>query len=463
MTKIRNSEIIDVKTWIKPRITYKCKGERGMKQIQYIYEDEDSFREKLLAVRAESIKLNASNTLIRILSTITDENVICNICSIIDRDFPEAIYAGCTTNANISKREHIIVNGKKHCTIVPVPEAAEYIVNLFKEYRDNNYTIQGMETAFKHQGRRTVNGNFFSSATLYKLLSMPYCAPATPEIWDYYSGKGCTMIDDRNTWDGTTGVMIYGRRSDKSDGFKVQPVQNWVVVKGIHEPFMDAKLWLDVQHQFKHNSFERKKKYDTPLLKGTLRCAKCGYMMQVARQKMAHGRISSSYFCLKRQRQGIEACDMKYVSCQALDEKVLEIFSEIEADPTSIRKYAQVSEATDNLALQIKKAEKKAASIRNRIKRLTESLAEGSAASKYIVAQIESEDLLLSSTERDIEMLKSRERQLALSERNSENRAESIARMMHTLSDLSAEEKNAIVKEVVQECTWDGSTLILRL
>ena len=361
------------------------------------------------------------------------------------------------------KREHIIVNGKKHCTIVPVPEAAEYIVNLFKEYRDNNYTIQGMETAFKHQGRRTVNGKFFSSATLYKLLSMPYCAPATPEIWDYYSEKGCTMIDDRNTWDGTTGVMIYGRRSEKSDGFKVQPVQNWIVVKGIHEPFMDAKLWLDVQHQFKHNSFERRKKYDTPLLKGTLRCAKCGYMMQVAHQKMAHGRISSSYFCLKRQRQGIEACDMKFVSCQALDEKVLEIFSEIEADPTSMRKYAQVSEATDNLELQIKKAEKKAASIRNRIKRLTESLAEGSAASKYIVAQIESEDLLLSSTERDIEMLKSRERQLALSERNSESRAESIARMMHTLSNLSAEEKNAIVKEVVQECTWDGSTLILRL
>ena len=72
-----------------------------MKQIQYIYYDDAGFIDKLSEVREESITLNASNTFIRILSTNTDEDVICNLCSTIDSVFPEAIYMGCTTNANI--------------------------------------------------------------------------------------------------------------------------------------------------------------------------------------------------------------------------------------------------------------------------------------------------------------------------------------------------------------------------
>ena len=184
--------------------------------------------------------------------------------------------------------------------------------------------------------------------------------------------------------------------------------------------------------------------------------------MQVARKKLAHGNVCSSYYCLKRMRQGVEACDMSMIKCSALDDRVLAVFSEIEADPSVIRKYSKVEETKED-GSALRDLERKAAAIRSRIGRLTESLAEGSAASKYIVAQIESEDLSLAAVNREIEIAKSEARRSASAEKTSAERSQDIARMMRSLSGLSADEKNAIVREVVQECTWDGQTLFLRL
>ncbi|MCR5271491.1 MAG: recombinase family protein, partial [Lachnospiraceae bacterium] len=360
------------------------------------------------------------------------------------------------------RRERIEVNGKKHCTIVPVPEAAEYVRGIYEEFLEGGYSLQGMETEFKRQGRKTVNGAFFSTTQLHKILTMPYCAPATPEVWDYYSGLGCQMADERDSWDGKCGVMIYGRSTEKNKKHQIQPHTEWVVTEGVHEPFIDADLWLSVQERFRQNTFEKKKKYDIPLLKGTLRCAKCGGLMQVARKKLAHGKICSSYYCLKRMRQGPEVCDMSMIKCSRLDDKVLEIFSEIEADPSVIRKYSQVDEEKND-GSALRDLERKASVIRSRIGRLTESLADGSSASKYIIAQIENEDLSLAAVNREIEILKMEERRSVASARTSADRSAEICRMMKSLSGLSADEKNAIVREVVQECTWDGETLFLRL
>ena len=127
-----------------------------------------------------------------------------------------------------------------------------------------------------------------------------------------------------------------------------------------------------------------------------------------------------------------------------------------------IRKYSQTETKQDD-GSALRDLERKAQAIRSRIGRLTESLAEGSAASKYIVAQIEAEDLSLAAVNREIEIAKSEVRRSASAEKSSAVRSEEIVRMMRSLSGLSADEKNAIVREVVQECTWDGQTLFLRL
>ena len=88
---------------------------------------------------------------------------------------------------------------------------------------------------------------------------------------------------------------------------------------------------------------------------------------------------------------------------------------------------------------------------------------------KEFVKTHENENGVLSAEDKatyekmEIEIAKTEARRSASAEKTSAERSQEIARMMKSLSGLSADEKNAIVREVVQECTWDGETLFLRL
>lgn len=359
------------------------------------------------------------------------------------------------------ERQRIEVNGKKHVTIAPVPEAAAYVESIYDEFLDCGYSLQSMETAYKRKGIRTVNGAFFSTTQLHKILTMPYCVENTPEVWDYYSSLGCQMADDRETWDGSCGVMIYGRSTEKNKRHEIKPKEEWIVCSGIHKPFISAEKWLAVQERFRQNNFEKKKKYDIPLLKGTLRCAKCGCLMQVARKKLKQG-VCSSYYCIKRSRQGTDVCDMRMIKCDILDQKVLGVFREIEADPVSIRKYTEADLPVDD-GSRVKELEKTASAIRSRIARLTESLADGSGASKYIVKQIEQEDLDLSAVCREIELARMDARRGAAFAKSAEESQKAIRQLVRSMDGLSADDRNGIVRDLVRECTWDGETLFLRL
>ena len=116
-------------------------------------------------------------------------------------------------------RKKITVNGKNHVTIEPDPEGAKYVVWIFDTFLNNHHSLQSMETSFRRQGIRTQNGAFFSTVQLYKILTQPFCCPATPEVYDFYEAKGCQMDpgSPRELWDGSRGVMVYRRSTNKRD------------------------------------------------------------------------------------------------------------------------------------------------------------------------------------------------------------------------------------------------------
>lgn len=360
-------------------------------------------------------------------------------------------------------RKRIEVDGKKHVTIEPDPEAARYVESIFDIFLENGYSLQGMETAFKRQGIRTVNGGFFSTTQLHKILTMPFCAPATARIRDYYIAQGCNVEGSEEEWDGEHGVMIYGRSTQKNNKHQLQSKDQWVVCVGYHRPFLPEEKWLAAQEQFRQNTFEKKQKYDIPLLKGTLRCAKCGGLMQVSRKKKKVG-VTSHYYCLKRMRQGPSACSMGMIRCDLLDQEVVGIFRRIQADPAIVRKYAAADQPMD-FGSDINVVTKKIAAQTARIDRLAASLAEAenSSAQKYIVAEIERQDLNLAALKRELELAKTEKRKADLKGKSLEVKAQEIGNLVRAFDSLSAADRNGIVREVVQECTWDGETLFLKL
>lgn len=359
-------------------------------------------------------------------------------------------------------RERIEVNGKKHVTIVPDPEGVKYVKWIFDTFLVNDYSLQGMETAFRQQGIKTLSGKFFSTTQLHKILTMPYCVPTTPEVYDFYEAKGCKMAQPREAWCGQSGVIIYGRTTEKNKKHSAQPPEEWTVCIGYHEPFMDPQKWLRVQERFSNNKFDKTMKYDVPLLKGVLRC-KCGGLMQVARKKLVAS-VSSHYYCIKRQRQGTEVCDMRMLKTEVLDNEVLDIFRQIEADPAVIRSYVAHS-APQNEPVDTSSIQREIARYEARIGRLTATLAdaEGGSAAKYILEEIERQDKNVQALKRELELARMEERKNQEKKKTAEQTAAEIGKMIRGLDNLSASDRNAVIKEVVKECVWDGETLYLKL
>jgi len=360
------------------------------------------------------------------------------------------------------ERSRILVNGRKHVTIVPVPEGVEYMNWLYDYFLESNLSIQGMETEFRKKGIKSQKGGFFSTTQLYQLLTSPYCCEATPEVYDYYEKKGCKMESPRELWDGSVGVMVYGRttQKDKSAHSK-QPPSEWTVCLGAHKPFMPAEKWLAVQARMTHNTCYHKPKYPVALLRGTLRCS-CGALMAVSSKKKVEG-VSRWYYCEKRMRKGVEACACSQIKCELLDEKVLEVFRCIEADPKLIEQYVAKSESKKSA--DSKKLQSKISATEEKIGRLAASLAlaENSTASKYIISEMENLDSELRELKQKKAAAEADRRKEISEEKNNSEKVKKIFSFIKGIDNFTAEERNEIVRSLVKECRWDGETLFILL
>lgn len=217
-----------------------------------------------------------------------------------------------------------------------------------------------------------------------------------------------------------------------------------------------------MQARFAQNKFDKTMKYDVPLLKGVLRCS-CGSIMCVARKKKKEG-VSSWYYCLKRMRQGKEVCDSHHIKCELLDQKVLELLQSIKRDPGVIQKFAEQN--TEVLSGPDPKVlASKINTCQTRIDRLVSSLslAADSSAQKYILAELERLDLEIQALRREHNLALAVERKRSLQQQDTLSKVSEINRLVSDLDSFSAAEKNAIVKDVIKKCVWDGESLSIML
>lgn len=72
-----------------------------MKQFQFIYENQNQFHEELIKIRQWQKTHITSCTIFQIFSELLNQDILSAICQIIEKELPEALYAGCSTNGNI--------------------------------------------------------------------------------------------------------------------------------------------------------------------------------------------------------------------------------------------------------------------------------------------------------------------------------------------------------------------------
>lgn len=154
---------------------------------------------------------------------------------------------------------------------------------------------------------------------------------------------------------------------------------------------------------------------------------------------------------------------MRQIKIDVLDNKVLDIFREIAADPGQIRKYAVTTSHSafvdiSAISAQIRQTEDKIGRLAAAL-----ALAENSTASKYIVAEMERLDLNLQALNREKGLAAAENRKQKAAVKNAEAAAVEISRLIHNLETFTATERNEIVRSVVKECVWDGTELKIML
>lgn len=354
--------------------------------------------------------------------------------------------------------------GKKHTGIEIVPEQAERVKWIFNRFLDSGGTLQNFETIMKHEGVRAPRGGFFSTGQLHNMLRSPYCVPADQKIYDYYVSLGCQVKPEREYWTGEHGVIIYGRTTQRNKKHVLNGPENWLVVPGHHEPFIDTDTWLAVQSRFTHNKIVRTPKVPPGLLKGVLRCS-CGRLMGIASKKRVDGSYTTFYKCPKRERMGVDFCNMRQIRTQLLDEQVLRVFKDIAMDPKIIDQYIDDVSVSVDVDAPLAVLHKECSAIEQKIDKLTEALAysENSTASRHIVRSIEKLDAELSEKRREVMELQGKKLASTEQRRRLSGTASEIAAFISDFDNFDAFERNEIARKCISRCTWDGDTLFLSL
>jgi len=353
-------------------------------------------------------------------------------------------------------REKIATDGKHHTTIVPADP--DYVRQIYSDFLKNHYSLTSMETAYKKQGIKTRSGAFFSTAQLHKILTCPFYVEATPEVYNFFTLKGCQMADECKNWSPDHGVMVYGRTTERNKKHEICPPSEWIVCCGQHEPIIDAETWLNAQEQLKTNVFNRVSKFPPPMLKGVLRCKKCGCLMQVSRKHYGD-KMVSYYYCITRSRKG--TCTMSQIRTDKLDQLVIDAFKEISLDDAMIEKYlpkqTQQFESPEKIKKQIAQAEKK-------INNLVAALANTEPnAQKRLISALDDLDKEVYTLNEKLRKSLDSAHSVAEYEQINKQKAHAIKDIIKSLDYLSPETLNRFAKSVITECTFDGSELFLRL
>ena len=129
-----------------------------MKQFQIVYKNDWSFTEELEKIDQWRAENAAYATLFRIYSDDMDLGHIQHVCDILDEKMPDAMYLGCTSNANIMDGALTDANIILTCTIFEhettqikvlqfpfLEENAKEDVHALREYCDANPWVRAVE------------------------------------------------------------------------------------------------------------------------------------------------------------------------------------------------------------------------------------------------------------------------------------------------------------------------------
>lgn len=346
------------------------------------------------------------------------------------------------------------VDGKTH-SYLTVDQSSIWRPKLLYKLALDGYPITRIERYCRDHGIKSQTGNYFSNSQIYNILTNPVYCQNGIDAYYYFHDLGCTLPDQR-LFDGSYGLIGYGKTKTGKDSQKKVDPTDWSIAIGIHDPVIPASDWIQVQKRLSiTNKMIHTQKHEVGILKGVLRCS-CGSRMDV-RTYIKNGIRFSYYFCAQMVRRGKEYCNSGYVRMEKIDQLFISHLQKIKLNPMNlkIRDDSMVSlRSSDDIKHEI-------SSVQTSINNLTCALSQAmdTPAAGYIINQISELDSQKRNLEDELRNTLMKESENKTAAEAEKQIYDNICYLLDNFEDIDYTGKNELVRKTVKSCVYDGKSL----
>ncbi|GFI46200.1 DNA-invertase hin [Lachnospiraceae bacterium] len=344
--------------------------------------------------------------------------------------------------------------GDKEHSYLLVDEASIWRPRLLFQLILEGYPITKVERYCRDHGIKTHSGKFLSCSQIYNIITNPVYCQNSIEAYYYFKDCGCSL-PDQSLFDGTKGLIGYGKTKTGKASQKKCDKKDWSIAIGIHGPVIPAPDWIAAQKRLGVNKMFHTPKHEIGLLKGVLKC-NCGARMDV-RTYVKNNIRFSYYYCIHMARMGRQYCNSEYVRIEIIDQLFIDHLQKIKLNPAILK-----SKRSDNIALQ------DADSIKSEIKKLQSSIdnltsaltqAMGTAAAGYIISQISELDSQKKKQEEELRNILLKEAETKSAEEIEQQLYNDICCLIDNFDNIDYAGKNELIRKIVKKCLFDGESL----
>lgn len=345
------------------------------------------------------------------------------------------------------------IGNKEHSYLLVDKDNIGRVKLLYKLVLDG-YPITRIERYCRDNGIRSQSGKFLNTSQIYNILTNPVYCQNSIEAYYYFSDLGCSL-QDPTLFDGTKGLIAYGRTHSNVAAPKKQDFSKWSISVGIHDYVISSDEWISAQKRLGQNKMIRTSKYESGLLKGVIRC-KCGARMDI-RTYTKNGIEFSYYYCSDMARQGKEKCNTGYTRIEKVDESFLKQLRKIRFNPDGFKLRPNEEndfQSSTSLKAELRQIEQ---SIGNLTLALTQAMESPAAA--YIIKQIDSLDKQKKTLENNLRKAQLTELANKSLEETEAALYDSICYLLDNFDSIEYSARNELIRKMVKKCILDGETL----
>ncbi len=345
--------------------------------------------------------------------------------------------------------------GDKEHSFLMVDKKSIWRVKALYDLILQGYPITKVERYCRDNGIKSQTGKFLNSSQIFNIITNPVYCQNSKEAYYYFSDLGCTL-PDAALFDGTKGLIGYGKTKNDKTSQRKRSKSNWTIAVGIHDYVMPASDWIAAQQRLGINKMFHTAKHECGILKGVIRC-QCGARMDV-RTYQKNGITFSYYYCVDMARQGKQKCNTGYVRVEQVEDVFLKELRRIRFNPEGFKLHPDESAAGFQTASSIRSDLKQ---VQQSINNLTTALmtAMDSPAASYIIAQIEELDKqkkTLESSLRQSELRESSQKSLQETKREIYN---NICYLLDNFDKIEYTGKNELIRKIVKKCILEDQSL----